>query len=580
MIDYLSNLPAELIHKIFDDITTFYILGCLSFVNKRLRLISFDYPRFRLDLNSIKRKKQFDVFCDQLTSISSQVVSLSLSDQNDGTIPAKIEIVFSRFEFINVTFSNLSSLHLSHVDHLMWKSIKHHIKLLTSFVSIFIVLAHLRFGDEVGDFTSYLLKDLLFISTSLKYVYVKPDNVFVHTAYLDFREEKVSSIEYFTLLSVPTDLEKLCSVVPALRTLNIKAMIYHPAHKFCLNLFENLRRLSLTIYHLYFSTIEQLLYPMRKLVDLILIANNVYYDMCDGAAWERILAEIISFKFLFRFHKTTWSKDPIKLDSFRSLFWLEKKRWYVGYDRCTVSGFSLLYSIPYFMNAYPWHSMKGDIDTISTGLQVLSLNNVNCFTVNEQLPTNYKYLRRMTNLQRLAIDESDKIFNVYFHNILPHIDISRIVTLFIAEGRSKIDINSFVRFIFSMPHLRTISASIIYIKYLFFSRWPNIRRVEILCSWPTNTITERRLTLSEIDAFYLSFTHIEYLSFHQDVDLNPSILLNNIPTTISNIVVYHPVNITHADFQDFVTPDWLEQNTRLRDFYYSCSKLNTVSLWF
>ncbi|CAF4070622.1 unnamed protein product, partial [Rotaria sp. Silwood2] len=242
---------------------------------------------------------------------------------------------------------------------------------------------------------------------------------------------------------------------------------------------------------------------------------------------------------------------------------LEKKRWYVGYDRCTVSGFSLLYSIPYFMNAYPWHSMKGDIDTISTGLQVLSLNNVNCFTVNEQLPTNYKYLRRMTNLQRLAIDESDKIFNVYFHNILPHIDISRIVTLFIAEGRSKIDINSFVRFIFSMPHLRTISASIIYIKYLFFSRWPNIRRVEILGSWPTNTVTERRLTLSEIDAFYRSFTHIEYLSFHQDIDLNPSMLLSNILTTISNIVVYHPVNIRHADFQDFVTPNWLEQNTRL-----------------
>ncbi|CAF4639173.1 unnamed protein product, partial [Rotaria magnacalcarata] len=79
----------------------------------------------------------------------------------------------------------------------------------------------MRFDNEVGDFTSYILKDLLFTSTSLKYVFVKPDNVFVHTAYLDFREENVSSIEHFTLLSVLTDLEKLCSVAPALRTLNI-----------------------------------------------------------------------------------------------------------------------------------------------------------------------------------------------------------------------------------------------------------------------------------------------------------------------------------------------------------------------
>ncbi|CAF2123357.1 unnamed protein product [Rotaria magnacalcarata] len=380
----------------------------------------------------------------------------------------------------------------------------------------------MRFGNEVGDFTSYILKDLLFTSTSLEYVSVKPDNIFVHTAYLDFREENVSSIEHFTLLSVLTDLEKLCSVAPALRTLNITAMIYHPAHKFCLNLFENVRRLSLTIYHLYLSTIEQLLYEMRKLVDLILNANDVYYNI---------------------FHKTTWSKDSIKLDSFRSLFWLDKKQWYVGYDRCTVSGFSLLYSIPYFMNAYPWHSMKGDTNTISTEPQVLSLNNINGFTVDEQLPTDYKYLRRMTNLQKLVIDESDKNLNAFFHKILSHIDISRITTLSIAEGRSMIDTNRFVQFIFSMPHLRTISASITYMKYLFFSRWP------------ANTITERKLTPSETNAFYRSFTHIEYLRFYPDVDLNPSILLNSIPKTISNIVVYHPVNIKHADFQAFVTPD-------------------------
>jgi len=175
------KISVELIHKIFDDITMFDILGSLCLVNKRLRLISFSYPRFRLDLTYIKKKKQFDLFCDQLTLISSHIVSLSFSDPDDATIPSKIENFFLRFQVINDTFSNLHSLHLSHVDHTMWKSIKHHIKSLISLVSLFIDVAFMRFAGEVSEFTSYLLKDILFLSTSLKYIYVKTSNTDVAT---------------------------------------------------------------------------------------------------------------------------------------------------------------------------------------------------------------------------------------------------------------------------------------------------------------------------------------------------------------------------------------------------------------
>jgi len=385
-----------------------------------------------------------------------------------------------------------------------------------------------------------------------------------------------------TLLYIPIDLEQLYSIAPALRTLHTKVKVCHPAHNFHSNSPENLKRLSLQIYHLYFSTIEQLLRPMTRLAHLIIIANNVYYDMCDGAAWERILSKIISFKFLFYFHKSTWTEEPIKLDSFRSLFWLEKKQWYVGYDRCTVSGFSLLYSIPYFMNTYPWHIMKGTIDTKSTrpGPQVLLLNNINHFTVNEQLPTDYKCLNRLINLQNLVISESGKVFHILFHNVVPHIDISRITTLFIVESRSKIDINSFVRFVSSMPHLRSLTASIILLKLLFFSHWPNIRRLEIFASTPVATTTKISLNSNETDAFYRSFSHIENLIFRHDVDLNMSKLLNKIPTSISNVVVLHPRNVTLAEFPDFITRDWVEQNTCLRNFVYSCNQINVVSLWF
>ncbi|CAF3479084.1 unnamed protein product, partial [Rotaria sp. Silwood2] len=71
-----------------------------------------------------------------------------------------------------------------------------------------------------------------------------------------------------------------------------------------------------------------------------------------------------------------------------------------------------------------------------------------------------------------------------------------------------------------------------------------------------------------------SFTHIEYLSCQHDVDLNIPELLNNIPTTISNIVIGHPYKATPSHFHHFVTPDWLEQNTRLRNFSYYCNECN------
>ncbi|CAF3133926.1 unnamed protein product [Rotaria sp. Silwood2] len=119
MSDYLINFPVELIYKILNDITIFDIVGSLCLVNKRLRLIYLFYTHFRVDLSYTKKRKQFNIFCDRLTSILSQIVSLSFLDHNNVTIPSKIELFFSRFEVIIDTFSNLKSLHLSHVAHIM-----------------------------------------------------------------------------------------------------------------------------------------------------------------------------------------------------------------------------------------------------------------------------------------------------------------------------------------------------------------------------------------------------------------------------------------------------------------------------
>src|SRR5689334_11229734 len=102
MSDPFSKLPVELIHKILDDVSTFDILTSVCFLNKHFRIVSLAYPRFRLDFTrSFNKKKQFDKLCTQLVSLSSQIISLTLSNVDDAFIPTKITYLFSRSITVN-----------------------------------------------------------------------------------------------------------------------------------------------------------------------------------------------------------------------------------------------------------------------------------------------------------------------------------------------------------------------------------------------------------------------------------------------------------------------------------------------
>ncbi|UJR10602.1 hypothetical protein I4U23_014799 [Adineta vaga] len=169
------------------------------------------------------------------------------------------------------------------------------------------------------------------------------------------------------------------------------------------------------------------------------------FDIIDGAAWERVLHNITTFKFSFSFHKSTWTQESVELESFSTPFWLEEKRWYVTYDRCTVSGFSLLYSTPYFKNIYSWTYVKGPIMTKSTKPQVLSYSNINYLYVNLKFPINTEILRRFTNIQTLNIRYIDRYFSILIRDIVPYLDLSKITMFFIQPCCFTLDLNVLVR---------------------------------------------------------------------------------------------------------------------------------------
>ncbi|CAF4541374.1 unnamed protein product [Rotaria socialis] len=412
-------------------------------------------------------------------------------------------------------------VNLSHIDRNIWKSIKNDVKSLVSLTSLSIDSVDIFFIKDKKKFTLHLLTDLLFISSSL-----------------NGDGEQPSSIEHLILDNIRINLYHIYSIAPVLRTLDTIIDSYslnHTKHHFPP---EFLAELSIKFFgHFNLSTMKQILHEMTRLVHLTIVVYDMYNDIIDGFAWERILTNIITFK---------------------TPFWLDNKHWYVKYDRCTVSGFSLLYSIPYFNNTYPWVHIKGPITTKSTGPDVLSLSNINHLNVNCESPIDTEILCRFTNPQRLEVHYTEKSFYLLIHDIVPDIDISKITTFLIDSCRSTLDADVFVRLLSSMSQLRSFGAPIAFLKLCFVYRWPHISRLRILDSFPSAEATEKQLTLDDINAFYHSFYHIEYVSFSHDTDLNLAKFINNMPPTIFTIVIYHPINVTAATSGGFITRNWLE----------------------
>ncbi|CAF2790891.1 unnamed protein product [Rotaria sp. Silwood2] len=147
--------------------------------------------------------------------------------------------------------------------------------------------------DHACQFTVDILRDLLYWSLSLKHVYLEADDRFVDISRFNLRQEQISSIENLTLRYISIDIEHLYSIVSCLRSLDTKIISYRHVENTYLYSFEHLQQLSIHVNRFDLLTLEQLLYPMTKLNQLIIIGDNMNNDVCDGLAWERILTNII-----------------------------------------------------------------------------------------------------------------------------------------------------------------------------------------------------------------------------------------------------------------------------------------------
>ncbi|CAF4328689.1 unnamed protein product, partial [Rotaria sordida] len=130
-------------------------------------------------------------------------------------------------------------------------------------------------------------------------------------------------------------------------TPDLKLGIHHPHLLY-------LERLWMELWAISWTEMTTLLSSFPRLTYLTIIADNVDIDMANGFAWAQLLKYIKHFEFKFEFYYNAFEQQSLNLDSFRTKFWLEEKKWFVTFDRSSnTKDSSILYSNSSSIIIYP-----------------------------------------------------------------------------------------------------------------------------------------------------------------------------------------------------------------------------------
>jgi hypothetical protein len=220
MLDYLTTLRAELIHKILDNVPSLDILSSLCFANKRIRSISLAYRHIQLTfscVDTLMEKDQFDSVCTQLLYSTSRNVFLTLFDEDDAMMPVKNALFLSCIIITDRTCPKLRSLTLTYTTYDTWYLFRTRLPPLIVALSI-----ELSYSGMLTCLpTTYvILSELLFLSPALQHLSAKMAGFMDGKLKIRPRNTALlSSFQYFHLEFVEIDLLSILTIASMLHTL-------------------------------------------------------------------------------------------------------------------------------------------------------------------------------------------------------------------------------------------------------------------------------------------------------------------------------------------------------------------------
>jgi hypothetical protein len=382
-----------------------------------------------------------------------------------------------------------------------------------------------------------------------------------------------SFVQYFHLEYVTIDLYSLLTVAPMLRTLEARFVIpdlklgrSHPRLLY-------LQRLQIKLWTITWIQMTILLLSFPRLTYFAIIASCVNSDMADGYAWAQLLQQVEHFEFELEFDDNAFEQHAFNLDSFRTKFWLEEKKWFVTYDRSfSIDECSIHYWSSSSCMIYPTPERIRTIVSDSTASERESYSNLHRLRVNDKF-LRCQLLHRHTGTKELYLSEVTVTLPTTLKDLMIGLDTSQIMKCTIAPKWNSNSPYEHIQFLRSLPRLRRLTVSNISLSYFFLHQWPHI--VDLMIE---NEFDHEFNVLSsnDVDAFCHSFTHIERLDIHSSSVPDLAQLLNRMKKTLRQMCIRQSRKISN---EQLITREWIREKTDLQNFYYTRNDWNTVYLW-
>ncbi|UJR16906.1 hypothetical protein I4U23_003804 [Adineta vaga] len=527
MTNQFDRLPVELLHSIFIYFRAHEILQAFSNLGDRFDRILSNYDRYILDFRSI-RKSQFELTCRLIQP--HQVIALILSD-NDYTT-GLCELFFSRHKVEH--FINLRSLEIDTINEDAFKWIQNCKSLLS------LKLPRLSFVCS----TSLLSNSSIYIPKLHELNRLCMCSI---RSIMDCELPRLRHISGVNSFQLPS----IFKMMPNLHSLSINLGCFLERrsleHSFQL---KYLKRLE--IYMLAPSPsiidLEELLIKMPNLIHLEL---DIFADvnLLNGNIWESLILRLDTFDFRFRLHDRIQDSSVSQiLNTFRSLFWLRYKRWFVAYDDRDLP--ASFFTIPRFAPINRKYSAD------SCKLRCTS----STFRLNEYV-------------NQLTLSDS---FQLEYH--FPN------VTSLVLETKENIDVLTFnllVNIIRALPRLISLT---------FSDEFPLTQPTHNIIFEQIRTLYIRHVcqkshiqSESNLVQLCLIYPRVEHLRISVHTHEEFQILLDTFKYLSSLIVdTCYQSNCSTWPEKDLLTHQWLSHNVRSlsKTDTFTCKILNgTIYLW-
>ncbi|CAF2138775.1 unnamed protein product [Rotaria magnacalcarata] len=333
----LLTLPTEIVYRILDHLSIYSTLISLRRVCKRLHTITDTYDRYELDLSSIPESK-----IKLIASIirPENIISLILTQNTSRkTIFDLFFLHFKIHEFPQLRSLTLSGVTANDLNRILQA-------LATCRLSSLSIHICEKWNHEIGSFAKSLVTRFDLRKLILKYSKELIGNIsWPYNCNLNYLSlEKCTYSQYQLILGN----------LPYLKTLIIRDCIIRDHNEMIVTFYSHLSSLTINDCHLSVNDIEFLLAQTPSLVYLKLGSRREVFDsIFDGSSWEKfIIANISSLKkFEFLFSYTLKNNNAMPninshIDSFRTPFWLNEKRWFVICDYNMQQKIINLYTTP------------------------------------------------------------------------------------------------------------------------------------------------------------------------------------------------------------------------------------------